>query len=119
MTMPDERTRNLLQAGAFLRELEADTELPDRVRWEAHRLLRHYPTLGNVKLLAEIEQRWMGSNILTTEIDPAWWEGYRFGVHTEMQSPGDLDHPYPPPVRSVSKRRKGDPSRSTPRRRKP
>lgn len=37
--MPDERTRNLLQAGAFLKELHADQSLPERVRDEAHRLL--------------------------------------------------------------------------------
>lgn len=92
MTTPHERTRNLLQAGALLRELEADKRLPQAIRNEAHRLLRHYPTYSNVSLLARIEQRFMGSNILTTEIDRDWWKGYQFGVHTEILSRGDPDH---------------------------
>ena len=36
-TMPRERTRNLMQAGAFLRELSANTTLPKAVRAEAYR----------------------------------------------------------------------------------
>ena len=42
MTMPNERTLNLLQAGGILKELRADESLPDRIREEADRLLRHY-----------------------------------------------------------------------------
>jgi len=41
MPTPRERTRNLLQVGAFLRELEADKRLPKAIRNEARRLLRH------------------------------------------------------------------------------
>lgn len=92
MTTPQERTRNLLQAGAFFRELEADKRLPQAIRNEAHRLLRHYPTYSDVSLLARIEQRFMGSNILTTEIDRDWWKDYKFDVHTEILSRGDPDH---------------------------
>jgi hypothetical protein len=81
MTMPDERTRTILQAGAFLKELQADPSLPERVRREATRLLRHYPTLSDVKFLAQQQTLFAGVKSLTDEIDPQWWEDYRFGVH--------------------------------------
>ena len=81
MTTPSERTRNILQAGAFLKELGADTSLPERVRDEANRLLRHYPTIGDVKTLAMIEVNSIGSNILTPQFDPQWCEGYHLGPH--------------------------------------
>ena len=82
MTMPGERTRNLLQAGAFLKELRADPSLPERVRAEANRLLRHYPTVGDVQLLAQVEARFTGSSLLTLQLDPSWLEGYQCGAHT-------------------------------------
>lgn len=81
MTTPDERTRNILQAGAFLKELEADESLPERIRREAMRLLRHYPTLSDVKSLARQEQPFAGMRLLTGDLDPRWWADYRFGVH--------------------------------------
>ena len=81
VTARDERTRNLLQAGAFLKELLADTNLPESVRNEARRLLRHYPTVLDIQLLAEIEKRTFGSNLLTTEFDPSWVSGYKLGAH--------------------------------------
>ena len=46
MTMPDERTRAVLQTKAFLLDLQNTTmypAVPEVVRKEAHRLLRHYP----------------------------------------------------------------------------
>ena len=43
MTTADERTRTILQTSEFLEELMAQRELPDDVRREARRLLRHYP----------------------------------------------------------------------------
>lgn len=82
MTMPDERTRNLLQAGAFLKELRADEALPEPIRREANRLLRHFPTLGDVRMLAMLEKRFMGSNYLTPDFEDGWFEDYRFGPHT-------------------------------------
>lgn len=81
MTMPDERTRSLIQAGAFLKELSRDSSLPRAVRDEASRLLRHYPTVSTVRLLASVEAS-RGSNILSEDIDPCWPEQYRFGAHT-------------------------------------
>ena len=43
MTTPDERRRTLVQTGAFLKEMRGNRSLPEEVRQEAHRLLRHYP----------------------------------------------------------------------------
>lgn len=82
MTTQDERTRNILQTGAFLKELRADTNLPESVRKEALRLLRHYPTVGDVQLMAEVERRMSGSNLLTPEFDSAWLSRYKFGAHS-------------------------------------
>ncbi|MCC4622716.1 hypothetical protein LL965_22785 [Xanthomonas cassavae CFBP 4642] len=56
MTLPDERTRNVLQAGAFLKELAGNKAVPEEVRQEAYRLLRHYPTLERV-MNFEVETR--------------------------------------------------------------
>jgi len=80
MTTPSERTRNILQAGAFLKELRADLTLPERVREEANRLLRHYPTVTDVQILAMIESGAMGSNLLS-QLNPDWCDSYRFGPH--------------------------------------
>jgi hypothetical protein len=44
MTMPSERTRSVIQAREFLIELRGNLKLPESVRNEAHRLLRHYPS---------------------------------------------------------------------------
>jgi len=76
MTTASERTRNLLQAGAFLKRLEEDHEVPEWVRQEARRLLRHYPSAGDVSLLAHFEATKIGSDILTPDFDPAWLSEY-------------------------------------------
>lgn len=73
-------TRNLLQAGAFLKEFQADASLPGAVRNEARRLLRHYPTVADFQLLAKVEKRMSGSNLLTPEFDPSWVSIYRLGA---------------------------------------
>lgn len=76
MTTASERTRNLLQAGAFLKRLEEDHQVPEWVRQEARRLLRHYPSAGDVSLLAHFEAAKIGSGILTPDLDPAWLSQY-------------------------------------------
>lgn len=43
MTMPVERTRSVIQTGNFLRELSKSQQIPESLRNEAARLLRHYP----------------------------------------------------------------------------
>ena len=76
MTTPIERTRNLVQAGALLKEIRADESLPAPLRNEADRLLRHYPTWDEIQMLAE------GCSMLTKEFDQDWLRGNRFGAHT-------------------------------------
>jgi hypothetical protein len=79
LTMPDARALNLLQAGCFLKELREDESLPNRVRNEADRLLRHYPAIDEFRLLAKIEASFVGSNLLTLNFSASWLVGYRFG----------------------------------------
>ena len=75
MTTPSERTRNLVQAGALLKEIRADESLPEELRKEANRLLRHYPTVAELQMLAR------DCNMLTSDLDPSWLSGNRFGAH--------------------------------------
>ena len=63
MTMPSERTRNVLQAGAFLRQLAASQAVPKEVRQEAHRLLRHYPTVSDIEAIAEHEEEGRAASV--------------------------------------------------------
>lgn len=57
MTMPSERTRSIIQTREFLVDLSRDKTLPEAVRIEAHRLLRHYPTAQEVLLAGRVEER--------------------------------------------------------------
>lgn len=57
MTMPHERTRSIIQAREFLVDLSQDQDLPETIRTEAHRLLRHYPTANEVLLAGRIEEQ--------------------------------------------------------------
>ncbi|KIC79537.1 MULTISPECIES: BPSL0761 family protein [Pseudomonas] len=57
MTMPSERTRSIIQAREFLVDLSRDKTLPETVRIEARRLLRHYPTADEVLLAGKIEEQ--------------------------------------------------------------
>ena len=57
MTMPFERTRSVAQTDAFLEELARDTEVPERVRQNAHFLLRHFPTKHDVLQAGRIEEQ--------------------------------------------------------------
>lgn len=76
MTTPAERMRNLVQAGALLKEIRADESLCADLRQEADRLLRHYPTVAELQSLAS------NSSMLTVEIDQDWVRNSRFGAHT-------------------------------------
>lgn len=57
MTMPSERTRSIIQAREFLFDLSRDKTLPEAVRTEARRLLRHYPTADEVLLAGRLEEK--------------------------------------------------------------
>ncbi|WP_284448594.1 BPSL0761 family protein [Pseudoxanthomonas mexicana] len=80
--MPVERTRNLIQAGAFLRDLSANQHVPREIRTEAYRLLRHFPSVSDVAAIAENEARLLEvakshllQNYLVADFDPEWVRG--------------------------------------------
>lgn len=50
MTIPLERTRSVLQAEAFLKDLMVREDVPEDVRDSAKVLLRHYPTRLDLKM---------------------------------------------------------------------
>lgn len=88
MTMPSERTRSVIQAGAFLRQLAASQAVPKEVRQEAYRLLRHYPTVSDIEVIAEHEERLRALTksafvqpYLTGQIELDWLRGYPLGPH--------------------------------------
>lgn len=56
MTTPAERTRNVIQARRFLEGVSHDGRIPQDVRQEARRLLRHYPLDSEVLMAGEIEE---------------------------------------------------------------
>ncbi|MHB9351642.1 BPSL0761 family protein [Pseudomonas amygdali] len=56
MTMPNERTRAVIQTGEFLLELSRDLSLPERIRHDAKYLLRHYPNHSEMLLAGRIEE---------------------------------------------------------------
>ncbi len=62
MTMPDERTRSIVQTREFLESLSAGAEgpgIPDSVKREAHRLLRHFPDDWHIAhVAAKVPQFW-------------------------------------------------------------
>ena len=63
MTMPNERTRAVMQAREFLQELAwsaADAGIPEPVRREAMRLLRHYPDGSEMGLAHMALPGWFG-----------------------------------------------------------
>lgn len=56
MTLPHERTRSVIQTESFLVELSRNIDLPEELRLEAKRLLRHYPSADQVMRVGRIEQ---------------------------------------------------------------
>lgn len=57
MTMPDERSRAVVQTRDFLVRLSQDSSLPEKVRHDAKFLLRHFPTRDDVILAGQIEEQ--------------------------------------------------------------
>lgn len=57
MTMSSERTRSIIQTREFLVDLSRNQGLPEGVRIEASRLLRHYPTSQEVLLAGRLEEQ--------------------------------------------------------------
>ena len=58
MTMPEERTRAIMQTREFLQELTRYAD--NAVRQEAVRLLRHYPCAGDVNIAHRAIPEWFG-----------------------------------------------------------
>ena len=56
MTTPAERTRTVIQARAFLIDIGQDLSLPESLRNEARRLLRHYPTQEEMWMAGQLEE---------------------------------------------------------------
>jgi hypothetical protein len=56
MTIPEERTRAVIQTRAFLRALRDDSKLRSAIREEARRLLRHYPSAMDMQYAARNER---------------------------------------------------------------
>lgn len=74
MTMPNERTRAVLQARTFLRDLatgEWNPELPLAVRREAQRLLRHYPGASVMELAHLALPAWFGPTQVADPGEPS------------------------------------------------
>ena len=57
MTLPYERTRAVNQTREFLEDLRSSSSLPEAIRNEAKRLLRHYPMPMDMTRAAEQELR--------------------------------------------------------------
>lgn len=53
---PSEHTRAIIQTHKFLAELSQSRHLPEGVRVEAKRLLRHYPSEREILEAARVEQ---------------------------------------------------------------
>lgn len=87
MTLPYERTRAIIQTEAFLIELSKDKSLPDEMRQEARRLLRHYPSRKDVLLAGEIEEKLTSGTIFTPMLSSN--EEY---VKTTPIPPSQIEH---------------------------
>ncbi|KTG24730.1 hypothetical protein AWR38_22790 [Idiomarina sp. WRN-38] len=65
MTLPNERTRAIIQTEAFLIELSKDKSICDEKRQEARRLLRHYPSRKEMLLAGQVEEKLTAGSIFT------------------------------------------------------
>ena len=57
VTMVHERTLSVVQTRDFLRDLSMDSSMPDPIRLQAERLLRHYPEAADIWLAGKLEER--------------------------------------------------------------
>ncbi len=84
MSTPDDRTLCLVQTKRFLQSLQADVSLPDPVRRESNRLLRHYPNYSDIRLEAMFQEKGGIGIWFDPEIDPDWWRDYPYGPVTNL-----------------------------------
>lgn len=58
MTMPSERTRALIWAAEFMREVRHRPDVPDDLRAQAHIILRHYPETSSIESQARLQEHY-------------------------------------------------------------
>lgn len=56
MTMPNERTRALIQTRDYLVELAENSALSASIRCQARQLLRHYPHANEILRAGQLEE---------------------------------------------------------------
>lgn len=110
MTMPDERTRALVWAGAFLVELARNRTLPYEVRRTAVFVARHYPTVSDIHGMAIAEAPGPVAmpmlEILASEDLAEWLKGFPQGALT---SGTRLAFPPEPKARAPRRKTKKSP----------
>ncbi|WP_341481920.1 BPSL0761 family protein [Halopseudomonas nanhaiensis] len=92
MTMPDERTKAVLETREFLLSLKQNLAVPDDVRRTAQALLRHYPEQRHLASVAAVYEK-LSSAVLDDQ-----------GLALLLMSPvfdypGDGDTPIPKRIR--------------------
>ena len=90
MTMPNERTRSVIQTGEFLLKLSQDSSLPERIRRDAKFLLRHYPDPFQVLLAGRIEE---GSDPLISPMGPVFSSSIESSHHSPIAIAADTQSP--------------------------
>lgn len=94
MTMPNERTRSLVWAGAFLIELARDKSLPVSIRRSAVVIARHFPTTSDINYMASASG--LGMTTAAPEDLVEWLKDYPHGPlldSTRLESPTDSEAP--------------------------
>jgi hypothetical protein len=66
MTMPNERTRALIWAGEFLREVRRCDSVPENLKAKAYQILRHYPATFEIQQAATMSEHGLFSAWLAT-----------------------------------------------------
>jgi len=87
MSTPDERTLCVVQTRRFLQSLESDDSLPEPVRRESNRLLRHYPDYNEIHLESLCQEKGMPGMWFDPEIDPSWWQDHPRGPVVKDSNP--------------------------------
>lgn len=88
MTLPNERTRAVIQTGEFLLELSRDSSLPRRIRDGAKYLLRHYPNQFQMLLAGRIEENLDPS---VAPMGPVFCSSIESSYHTPTTDTADIN----------------------------
>lgn len=86
MSMPNERTRAVIQTGEFLLELSRDPSVPERIRRDAKFLLRHYPDQFQMLLAGRIEE---DSNPAVSPMGPVFSSSIENSYHSPISEAAD------------------------------